>query len=354
MMSWQAREFPYSTNSLNLLRLVLAAVVLFAHSFYILGRGIGPQFQGENLGGWAVMAFFGLSGFLICRSRLRTTAGDYLFHRVARIYPAFIVALVVTAVIFGPLSLLLDGRGLAGYLGVPVTPFQFVWGNSGLTVSSYGIGDTLSTVPYPGVWIGSLWTLRYEFMCYLVMWVVGSSIFAKIRTGAIAAMYPLSVLLFVATLVAGEERVGADFAQFARLLPFFAAGALVYLVVDRYGIVAPLGLGAIALAVIMMVLVPALGGQLAAPLLVYGLLALSIVIRQPRWVARNDISYGFYIFAWPVQQLAVLMLGPSTPFVLYLVVCCAGTGLLAWASWVWVERPSMRIARGRRKVPSAT
>ena len=90
--------YPYRKNSLNLFRLILAALVLFAHSWYITGqRDRARSIQGENLGGWAVAGFFVLSGFLITRSRLRTSPGEYLLHRVARIYPAFVVVLVVTA-----------------------------------------------------------------------------------------------------------------------------------------------------------------------------------------------------------------------------------------------------------------
>ncbi len=79
---------PIAPNSLNLFRLILAAMVLFAHSFYIVGEGEGPKIQGENLGGWAVAGFFVLSGFLITRSRLRTAPGEYLLHRIARIFRA--------------------------------------------------------------------------------------------------------------------------------------------------------------------------------------------------------------------------------------------------------------------------
>ena len=68
--------YPFRKNSLNLFRLILAALVLFAHSWYIAGRGSGPSIQGENLGGWAVAGFFVLSGFLITRSRLRTSPGE--------------------------------------------------------------------------------------------------------------------------------------------------------------------------------------------------------------------------------------------------------------------------------------
>lgn len=39
-------------NGLNLIRLVLAYAVLVAHGWYLAGVGIGPQLNGQNMGGW--------------------------------------------------------------------------------------------------------------------------------------------------------------------------------------------------------------------------------------------------------------------------------------------------------------
>ena len=96
---WEATEYPYRRNSLNLFRLILAFLVLVAHGYYIVGRDDSPGFNGENLGGWAVIGFFVISGFLITRSRFRTDPGTFLVHRIGRIMPAFIVCLLLTATV---------------------------------------------------------------------------------------------------------------------------------------------------------------------------------------------------------------------------------------------------------------
>src|SRR6476620_3295224 len=56
-------------NSLNLIRLVLALLVLVAHSYPLAGAGDGSVVRGESLGGWAVFGFFAISGYLISASR---------------------------------------------------------------------------------------------------------------------------------------------------------------------------------------------------------------------------------------------------------------------------------------------
>lgn len=337
--------YPYRSNSLNLFRLVLAATVLFAHSFYIAGQGVGPQIHGENLGGWAVAGFFVLSGFLITRSRLRTGPGDYLLHRIARIFPAFLVCLGVTAFVFAPLAALIEHGTLAGFLSTPVTPLEYIWGNITLYIDHYTIGTTLQSVPYPGAWNGSLWTLFYEFLCYILVWVLGG--LALFRRTPLVAGVAFAVSLAVWIGIGLAQRWGLDesFVLFAKLAPFFLGGSLVYFLVERAGINRYLGIGALVVAAVLIAAVPRWGGQAAAPFLAYGLLWLSAVVPQPGWIARNDVSYGFYIYAWPVQQLTVLLGVAALGMPVYIVVTIAVTFALAWASWVGIERRAMLWAR---------
>lgn len=350
--SLQGAPYPYRKNSLNLFRLVLAATVLFAHSWYIAGRGTGPMVNGENLGTWAVAGFFVLSGFLITRSRMRTSAGEYLLHRIARIYPAFLACLILTAVVFGPIAAVLENGSLAGYLTTPETPLQYVWGNMALEVSSYDIGATLDSVPYPNVWNGSLWTLYLEFLCYIVVWVVGSLAVFRRSVIPAAILFVFSLLVWMNLGLAVEYGLDTNFGLFFKLLPFFMGGACAFFLIEKFGLNRWIGVASLVAAVALIVFVPRWGGQVSAPFLAYGLLFLSSVVPQPSWIARNDISYGFYIYAWPVQQLVAVAGGIRWGMSAFLVLTVLGTALLAAGSWFFVERPTMRRVRGRRPVPA--
>lgn len=343
------RPYPYRENSLNMFRLVLAAVVLFAHSFYIFGAGDGPSLHGENLGGYAVSGFFVLSGFLITRSRLRTAPGAFLLHRIARIYPAFLACLAVTAFVFAPIAALAEHGDLRGFLSTPVTPLEYVWTNLALHIDSYTIGTTLQSSPYPGAWNGSLWTLYYEFFCYILVWLLGGIALFR-RDGRLAAVaFVLSLAIWI--MIPFADRLGLDqsFFLLAKLAPFFLGGAFVYFVVERSGISLPLGIGSLVIAALLIAAIPRWGAQAAAPFLAYGLLWLAAVVPQPGWIARNDVSYGFYIYAWPVQQLVILFGGTALGLPLYMVAAAAVTFGLAWLSWTLIERRAMRWAR-----PSST
>jgi len=349
--AFKGTPYPYARNSLNLFRLILAGLVLFAHAWYIAGHGTGPSIQSESLGGWAVAGFFVLSGFLITRSRLRTTPGNFLLHRIARIFPAFIVVLVVTAFVFAPIALFAEQGSLAGFFTTGITPFQYVWGNITLAINYYDIGATLQSVPYPGAWNGSLWTLYYEFLCYIVIWLLGGLAVFRRSPIFVGVCFVFSVAIYAAIGLA--ERFGLDpsFALFARLLPFFLGGSLIYFIVERYGINRIFALISLILAVAFIAFIPRWGGQAAAPFLAYGLLYLSSVIGQPSWVARNDVSYGFYIYAWPIQQLTVLFGAANLGMPAYILITVALTFGAGWLSWVLVERPMMTLARGPKDRP---
>lgn len=338
-------SFPYGSNSLNLFRLILAFFVLWVHSYAVLGLPDAPAIAGVSLGTWAVYAFFLISGALITRSRLKTTAGAYLVHRVARIMPGFLVCLVVTAFVFAPVALLISRGSLEGFLDEGPTPVQYVWSDLFLRINTYQIGQTLADVPYPHVWNGSLWSLYFEFLCYLVVGLLGGLAVFRRSIRFVALLWAIAV--GVRGLMAAGRTGGldGDFDLLSQLLPFFLAGALVFLVVDRWGMSRLSGILGMPLAAVVIAVVPGAGVQLAAPLIGYGLLFLSTVVRQPRWIARNDVSYGFYIYAWPVQQLAVTVGGPSTNLFVLILVCTAVTFALAWASWLLVERPVIRRVR---------
>jgi len=233
---WHGHQLDPRVNSLNLIRLGLASMVLFAHGFYLAGDGVGPHVDGENLGGWAVFGFFAVSGYLITASRWSNSLGTFLVHRVARIFPAFLVCLVVIAVFFAPIGYLRQNGTLAGYLTTgPTTPAGYIFSNLMLHINANEIAGTPAGVPFPGAWDGSIWSLYYEFQCYLI--VAGLAMISWVRRSpwGVAVAWILSVGAY-----AGWSRVvgpllggNADAQVLIKLLPLFLGGALVQLLRDR-------------------------------------------------------------------------------------------------------------------------
>lgn len=58
------------------------------------------------------------------------------------------------------------------------------------------------------------------------------------------------------------------------------------------------------------------------------------------------ISYGVYIDAFPIQHLLGIYLGVDTwGYALAAAACLVATIPVAWASWIFVERPVIDWAR---------
>ncbi|MCL2467054.1 MAG: acyltransferase [Micrococcales bacterium] len=347
-----ARPLGGRTNGLNLIRLVLAAMVLFAHGFYLAGAGHGPMVNGEHMGGLAVMGFFAISGYLITGSRLRKPLGSYLLLRVSRIFPAFLVCLVVTAGVFAPLAYVHTHRSLDGFATTGTTPANFVFSNAALKMNAYDVAGTPSDVPFAQPdswnmvsWNGSLWTLYYEFVCYLLIAVLVSVPLLRRSAWGAGVVLVVSVVAY-----ANVERLlpyfggNNDLRMLLRLLPFFMAGAWLYMVRDKMALTWPVAVGAAVVAAGPAVLVTGWGPQLVSPLLAYVVLYLGALIRSPRLVATHDISYGVYIYAWPAQQLLAIVGVHHLGLVVYDLAAVALTVPLAIASWLLVERPILERA----------
>ena len=98
-------------------------------------------------------------------------------------------------------------------------------------------------------------------------------------------------------------------------------------------------------------------GYMALPA-TYGILALSAAIKT-RWCSKNDISYGVYIYAFPVQILLIIFGSASLGWILNAILTFAITIGLAWLSWLYVEKPALalkdrQLLRIRRNRPAGT
>jgi peptidoglycan/LPS O-acetylase OafA/YrhL len=60
------------------------------------------------------------------------------------------------------------------------------------------------------------------------------------------------------------------------------------------------------------------------------------------WRVRTDLSYGIYIYHWPLQQLLVLTALGTTSAAVFVPVSIALVLIPAAASWYLVERPALR------------
>lgn len=283
---------------------------------------------------FAVDGFFAVSGYLITQSRLRLTFGSFVWRRALRIFPGLWVCLIVTAFVIAPLSTLSTGKSFDIGDGV-----AYVIRNLALNHGGWAIGDTLASAPMPDQWNGSLWTLGYEFGCYVIVGMVLALAWFRARAMALvlAGLTAMAVLRFgfgIETLGVAPVRLGS----------FFAAGALLRLAGDRV----PFSGRIAALCMLAVPLVYFAGASwyLAIAPLALAYLLLWLACDLPiRFGSVNDVSYGMYVYAFPVQQLLVAV-GVSQVGVPLLAICAVGlSATLAWLSWRLVEKPALGLRR---------
>lgn len=324
-------------NSLNALRLALAVLVIVSHSWPIGGYGPDPGIGETTLGSWAVAGFFAISGYLITASRVRSRGfGDYLWRRALRIYPAFIVVLLVVGFGFAPLSVRVGGDGSWS----PGSAASYVLHNAGLRITQIDIPETLGHSAFPLAWNGSLWTLWYEFLCYLAIGIVVSII--PIRYLGIAALLATTVCALGVAAVNLGLPAPTFVVNLLTLGGYFAAGAVIYFYRSRI----PLRTSFALASVIVIVLAASTSTfQIIAGIPVaYLIMWLGITTPFQAIGAKNDISYGMYIYAFPVQQtLALLLADFAVSAAAFVAICILATTPLALASWLFIEKPAMKL-----------
>lgn len=345
-------------NSFGALRLAFAAAVIFSHAFPLSGRGADPTqawWGGQaHIGGLAVFGFLGISGYVVTISAGRLTPGRFAWHRVLRLFPAFWVALIVGALVISPVVWATAGRDLAEFWPGPDGPFNYILRNATMWIQQWDIHDLFAPKPL-GVapsspWLagavnGSLWTLVYELMCYIVIGTIaawGLLRDAKLVVPAVAAAFGLMqlVIRFRPGFFTPYATVLDD--SFITLGWVFMLGATAAVYADSiplrnvYGIVATI----VAAATLW------LGGfhVIGIPAFVYATIWLGAVLPRVfhRVGARNDYSYGLYLYGWPVQQVLAYV-GLQERLVPYVLLSTLGAGLLAWGSWHGVEKWAMRL-----------
>ena len=357
---WSARLAGKNENSFDAIRLLLATLVVFQHSFFLLHR----QFDSEPLylltrgqtdsGTLAVFMFFAISGFLVTRSWLLTgNLQRFLMKRLARIVPGFLVASFVGCVVMAPLT----ARNIFAFFSGQNWPVVIVQALALQEVTVSGIldGQAVQLIH------GTLWTVRIEFDCYLLVALLGGlGLLAPRRAWVVY----LSLLVIGAAARVGWIRLpvidrglaallGSTPEQWQPLFPFFIAGSAFYIYREHV----PKSARLFLLSLLVVIASAVAGGMYWALLLcgTYVLIysALSSSLEMTLFGRRIDLSYGVYLYGWPVAQLLIYFSHQSLRPVPLFVVTTVTTAAVAYASWRFVEEPGLSLAR-RRNAAAAT
>jgi peptidoglycan/LPS O-acetylase OafA/YrhL len=351
----QSRRKDHPTyNNFGALRLGFAVLVVYAHSFALAKN---PTFEpllrfsrGQTgLGMLAVNGFLVISGFLVTQSWYRSqSAGSFLLKRFRRIYPGYWTALAFSFAV-----------GCAFAYPHAVDYLQSTITSAERLINALLLPDCLilnhathvfASNPYPGVVNGSLWTLPVELFCYAVLLVAGLTGLLSLRAGLL--VFFLCTFGLHGVLV---WRWSSGIPPALQLTLYFLFGAVASQFWHRVPRPTLFRCSLVLILWAIAARVPP-GLTLLDPLL-SGYLVLAVAFAPGVVLAstleRFDLSYGVYLYSFPIQQAVVAATGTRNPFIVF-GICIPIVFLLALASWKFIESPALgRVPKDSSASPVA-
>lgn len=334
---------PPDRNNFTALRLLAASAVIVSHAgMQVTGVGEDQALARIlvlSLGAHAVDLFFMLSGLTLAQSLARRPdLWQFAVRRALRIFPGLLVCTVLLAFVVGPLVTSWDA---GAYFASPL-PYLYVTKTVSLVTGDARLPGVFERLPDAGRINLSVWTLKYEVAVYVGLATL-SAVTRRWPRLAAPLLIGLLSALAVASLAAPatEEKITPLFHAF-RLATCFYGGVALHALRRQIRLDPVIGVAVLAL------FVGSLGTpleRLASYLLTAGIIVALGAVPLGRWRAvfnRNDLSYGTYLYGWPVAQLWLTAwpgLSSAALFLLSLPVAWA-LGLL---SWCLVERPTAKL-----------
>ena len=330
------------SNRFDVLRLFAAWLVLYNHSFILTASSetewISKFLKFDTASGLAVAMFFTISGYLVFNSLENSrSAKDFLIKRALRIYPALIGVVLFTIFIVGPLSTELS---LSNY-------FKTI---SGINIK-YELPGVFENFPEKSV-NGSLWSIALELRCYLILFLL-SLIPLSMRIKILLAVTILSASLFYRPLESASDLsskflgIAYEFNKFG-LMFFIGALFASYKKFVTHKILNYLGL--ICLVVFLILLTEDIS---RISMIIYNFIVPVIFL----WIGLQftflpkipdqigDISYGIYLYSFPIQQLLVYYHIGQSNVTIHIITSTFLTLLLAYISWKYIEFPSLNLKK---------
>ena len=331
-------------NLFTPLRIALALMVACEHVFYMqMDRPAGFFALGHvSLANIAVNGFFVISGYLITASAInRGSLAVFAKARSLRIIPALLVNSLIVAFLIAPLFSALSPPA---YYTSPQT-----WLYVPLVISFIDPYPALAGVTYAYTSFsdlsGPIWTLRYEMLAY-----VGTGLLLYFGLAGnrrlVAGLTLLTGLAFAVNLQTQVfDAINTSLGDLLRFSYCYLLGATLYMWRDIFTPRPALAVAGLAIGALLL-----LGGFAAGELIFDAGLAIAMLaiafmrVEVPHFI-RNlpDMSYGLYIWHWPIYMLLIRFFPEAPRWQMLASVGLPLALLAALLSWFLIEKPALSL-----------
>lgn len=315
-------------NNFDILRLILAILVFFAHWNILTSQDISNQLF--HLSGYAVHIFFIVSGFLIFWSfDADQNKKHFYIKRFFRIFPLYAFLIILQTLFFIGFS---DGNTIEiiKYFIVNIFFLNFL---------APAVGSTLSGLEVNAI-NGSLWTLKNEVVFYALVPLI-FMLYKKYGVYFLWIVYFLSVFYMFGVSYFGIEKL---LVQFPAQLRLFVVGIILYVLFDKFKDknITLLAIGSLILIVLFQDFEYF---KFSVYPLFLGVLVIYLVYFVKHIKIDFDFSYSLYILHFPVIQLALYFeINPTNPIISF-VVLFAVILVLSYFSEKYIEKRFIKIGR---------
>lgn len=327
-------------NNFDFLRLLFSIFVIVTHSYPLLGQIecdklcllSNSQASFSIIG---VKGFFIISGYLIYQSLERSSSLlNYFWKRFLRLYPALIVMLL-TLMLFVP---------IVYHHEIPIykneTFWSFFYNNTKVYQPQHIIQGVFETNLYPRIINGSLWTIQYELTMYILLsFLFLFKNYKKINNFIILSIV---VILLIGNLFFKEQIGVYGFIISAKPLLdlgyFFMSGVLIYVfenILRSYF--------RILFFASILILTLSINYYFFenAIFFILPIIVIYIGSNSTKYINQihekiGDLSYGIYIYGFPIQQALVYFFKPNLYILMISSIIIAS--IFGFFSWHLIEK----------------
>ncbi len=329
-------------NNFDLIRLMLAIGVVLGHLYDLTLHhaflGLRLSIDSES----CVYCFFTISGFLVTLSYVRSSGLRSFFRkRVRRILPAY-VSVILLSVLLGAI---LTRYQFWNYIACADTWNYLFWNLLFLNTYQPNLPGVFENNPASMALNGSLWSIRSEVLFYLLIpvWIFSCKRFGSLLCWAsVLIAVQCADLLILHTEWASSREIYLLHIGYFIPFAFFTTGSLLYLYREQWESYAT----RILPGCLLMVLGAYLVGKENVPLLLRVVpLAMTVIIiggyfrYLGNWGRFGDLSYGIYIYHFPILQTLIALGLLTTMPLAGAIVAMILTIAAGLASWHFIEKP---------------